>query len=297
MTEIVVISGKGGTGKTSLTAAFAALAPAELVVADCDVDAADMHLLMQPVTVHSEPFFSGQEAFIDPLRCSNCGECEAVCRFDAILDGVDGMKIDPVACEGCGYCARVCPENAIVMSDAEVGTWQHSRTRMGSPMAHARLDIGADNSGKLVTQVRTEARKLAAEYKRDLILVDGPPGVGCPVVAALSGADYVVLVTEPTVSGIHDLRRVHELVRKFRIPCGCIINKYDLNPVKTDEIKTYLLEGGIDHLADLPYDTGFTTAMTLGRTIVETDQKHLVHTVENAWESIVHYSRSERETV
>lgn len=267
--EIVVISGKGGTGKTSITASFAILGGNEVVLADCDVDAADMHLLMDPEVKLEEPFFSGAIAEIDPEFCTGCGLCDEVCRFDAIDEQDGKYVINPLNCEGCGYCPRACPEMAIRMLDAYVGDWYKSITRMGTPMVHAKLGIGADNSGKLVTKVKEEAKQLAKTEGESILLVDGPPGVGCPVVAALAGADYVVIVIEPTVSGIHDLKRVQELIGKFRINSGCIINKFDINHDVTNDIKDFIESAGIDHIADIPYDVIFTEAMTAGKTIVE----------------------------
>jgi len=279
MKEIVVISGKGGTGKTSITASLAVLGGEEVVVADCDVDAADMHLLLQPDFGGEEAFFSGELAVIDPDLCSACGECFEVCRYDAVEVGDEYYLVDEISCEGCGYCARVCPDQAITNVVQEVGHWYRSRIRTGSSMVHARLKIGADNSGKLVAKVKSEARRVAAETGRQIVLVDGSPGIGCPVVSSLSGASLVVLVTEPTVSGLHDLKRVHELVKKFDIKAGCIINKADLNTDVLGQLRTFLAQEEIVTLAEIPYDEAFTAAITNGRTIVEWDaalKEHLV---------------------
>ncbi|MBD3221565.1 (4Fe-4S)-binding protein [bacterium] len=271
MKEIVIISGKGGTGKTTFAAAFAVLAADEVVVADCDVDAADMHLLLGPDFGHAEAFVSGETAVIDPESCNGCDRCGEVCQFDAVRL-VDGAHvIDPIACEGCGYCARVCPEAAITSEPRQVGHWYRSRLSTGGTMVHARLGIGADNSGKLVTRVKNEARRVAGELGRELVLVDGSPGVGCPVVASLAGASLVVLVTEPTVSGRHDLERVHELVRRFDIPCACILNKSDLNPDVRRQLLDHLAAHDVTLLAEFPYDEAFTAAITAGRSIVDED--------------------------
>ncbi len=286
MKEIVVISGKGGTGKTSLTASFAELAGENVVVADCDVDAADMHLLLKPDFAKSEDFYSGYTAKIIQDECIQCGKCAEVCRFNAIPVVREKYVVDPIACEGCGYCARVCPTDAIEMNDAYSGKLYVSETKAGSPMVHARLGIGADNSGKLVTKVKTEAKEIAVKKNKDFIIVDGSPGIGCPVVSSLSGADFVVLVTEPSVSGFHDLKRVYELLKTFRLKAGCIINKSDLNFEITNEIKTFLEEENIIHLADLPYDESFTKAMTNGKTIVEFDNGELKEKIENIWKNI-----------
>ncbi len=286
MKEIVIISGKGGTGKTSITAAFAVLGGADVVVADCDVDAADMHLLMQPDFENENDFYSGEVAYIDQRNCTRCGKCQQVCRFEAIFVKNGQFTVDPIACEGCGYCARVCPTNTIINKNLLAGKWFISTIKTGSIMVHARLGIGADNSGKLVAKVKDEAKEIALEERKDFILVDGSPGIGCPVVSSLSGAGFVVLVTEPSVSGIHDLKRVHELVKKFNIRSGCIINKADVNLEKSIEIKRFLKEEGIEHLADLPYNENFTKAMTQGQTIVEYEQCELAALLRESWEKI-----------
>jgi len=272
MKEIVIISGKGGTGKTSLTASFAVLGGANVVVADCDVDAADMHLLLDPDFGQAEDFYSGELAVIDQNICSACGACADVCRFEAIPVTDGRYIVDEISCEGCGYCARVCPDDAITNIQQNVGSWFQSQIRTGTTMVHARLNIGADNSGKLVAKVKNEARAVAVQNGIDLILVDGSPGVGCPVVSSLSGASFAVLVTEPTVSGLHDLRRVHELVKRFGIRAGCIINKADLNEAVLTELREFLASEGIINLAEIPYDEKFTAAITNRKTIVEWDE-------------------------
>ncbi len=285
MKEIVVLSGKGGTGKTSLTASFAVLGGAELVVADCDVDAADMHLLLEPDFADREDFHSGELAVIDPSKCSDCGQCAAVCRYDAV-EVIGGRHvIDELGCEGCGYCARVCPDDAIENIEQHVGQWYRSAIRTGSTMIHARLKIGADNSGKLVAKVKRMAREAAAAQGKDWVLVDGSPGVGCPVVSSLSGASLVVLVTEPTVSGLHDLRRVYKLVKMFGIAAGCIINKADLNAKVSRELREFLENEEIPILTEIPYDERFTSAITQGRTIVEWDPD-LARLLGDCWKKI-----------
>jgi MinD superfamily P-loop ATPase len=283
MKEIVVISGKGGTGKTSITASFSALAAGDLVAADCDVDAADMHLLLKPDMAKAEDFYSGETAVIDADACIACGRCYQACRFGAIHSAGSVYAVDPLSCEGCGYCARVCPTKAITNHPQKAGVWYSSRTRLGFTMIHATLGIASENSGKLVAHVKKQAQAAALDQGKNYILVDGSPGIGCPVVSSLSGADYVVLVTEPTVSGIHDLKRVYELVKKFNIPAGCIINKADINTAMTATIRRYLETEHIDSLAELPYDESVTKAMVAGLTIVEYDTGRLRDILRDAW--------------
>jgi MinD superfamily P-loop ATPase len=283
MKEVVVISGKGGTGKTSITAAFAVLAVNDIVVADCDVDAADMHLLLEPDFANANDFYSGFLAEIDQDKCTQCGDCANICRFDAIPFNTGLYTIDSLACEGCGYCERICPSEAIKMVEQNVGKWYISKLRIDCNMVHARLGIGAENSGKLVAKVKKEARLLAEKSKKNMVLVDGSPGVGCPVVSSLSGADFVVFVTEPTISGLHDLKRVHQLVKKFQIRSGCIINKYNLNMDMYLEIEKYLNEENIISLAKIPYDESFTEAMTMARTIIEYDNNALSEILLAGW--------------
>ena len=284
MKEIVVISGKGGTGKTSITASFAHLAGSDVIVADCDVDAADMHILMKPDFGEPKEFFSGELALIDQENCIKCGKCETACRFNAIkFDGE--YKVDSFSCEGCGYCARVCPVDAISNHPQNVGNWYRSNIRSGTQMVHAALKIGAENSGKLVAKVKNEAKKTAAEQKKELVIVDGSPGVGCPVVSSLSGASFCLLVTEPSVSGFHDLKRVYELVKKFGIQAGAIINKSDLDSNQNMLIKAFLKAQNIELLGEIPYNENFTKAMIKGRTIVEFD-KEINILLSDSWKKI-----------
>ncbi len=287
MKEIVIISGKGGTGKTSLTASFAYLAGTDVVLADCDVDAADMHLLMKPDFATEEAFFSGKIASIIQDDCIKCGKCATVCRFNAIHIIEDQYVVDPLNCEGCGYCARVCPTETIVNESPKVGDWYVSTIKTSGTMVHAKLNIGADNSGKLVAKVKNEARQRAKDLQKELILVDGSPGIGCPVVSSLTGASFVVLITEPSVSGLHDLKRVYQLVKNFNLRSGCIINKADINKLKSKDIKAFLKENEISLISELPYNEQFTAAMTLGKTIVEVDNNHLTELIAEAWKSII----------
>lgn len=286
MKEIVVISGKGGTGKTSITASFAYFGGKDIIVADCDVDAADMHLLMQPDFAISEDFYSGELASINQDECIQCGKCFEVCRFDAIIVEDDIYTVDPISCEGCGYCAHTCPSEAITNETPKVGDLYISKIKTGATMVHAKLGIGADNSGKLVAKVKNEAKRMAKESDKSILLIDGSPGIGCPVISSLSGAHFVVLVTEPSVAGLHDLKRIYELVHKFKLDAGCIINKSDINPEQTEKIISFLNDNGIIHIASLPYDESFTAAMTLGKTIVEFDDQNLKEILQDSWEEI-----------
>jgi len=240
MRELVIISGKGGTGKTSIAASFAVLA-GRAVLADCDVDAADLHLILSPQVKRRNAFRSGHEAVIRQTDCVASGDCERVCRFGAVrrLDsGKESPKyvIDPVACEGCGVCVRFCPEQAIDFPERTCGEWFVSETRCGS-MVHARLGIAAENSGKLVSLVRAQAREIAKTQKLDWLLIDGSPGIGCSVIASLTGANLALVVTEPTLSGEHDLERVLQLTKHFGIPAMVCVNKWDLNPSMTERIE------------------------------------------------------------
>ena len=293
MTEIVVISGKGGTGKTSITASFSYLAGPIAVLADCDVDAADMHLLMHPDFGQSEDFYSGKQAEVNPGVCNQCGRCKEVCRFQAISLKNNHYEVDPLNCEGCGYCSRVCPVGAIMMQDLKVGKWYISTTRLGSKLVHARIGIGAENSGKLVAQVKKEAKRLASETHRGLVLVDGSPGIGCPVISSLAGSDFVVLITEPTLSGLHDLKRIAELVKQFHIPAGCIINKWDLNPQLTSEIEYFLKIENISQIANIHFDMAFTKAMVSGLTVLENGNSDVKNILVKSWEKIKRITNQE----
>jgi MinD superfamily P-loop ATPase len=285
MKEIVVLSGKGGTGKTSVAASLAVLSEKSALIADCDVDAANMHLLLKPDFAESEDFFSGELAVIDNNLCTSCGKCAEVCRFDAVVVNKEQYSIDSFACEGCGYCYIACPQKAISMQTRLAGKLFVSNIRTGSRMVHAKLSIGAENSGKLVAEVKNRAKKLAEQENKKWIIVDGSPGIGCPVVSSLAGASYVLLVTEPTVSGIHDLKRVVEVIQRFRIPAGCLVNKYDLNPSVTSEIIEFAESVGIDILATIPYDTVFSEAMTEQKTVVETNTDSALQ-LKKIWEQL-----------
>lgn len=262
--EVVVVSGKGGTGKTSITAAFASLAE-KSVLCDADVDAADLHLLMAPRVRKRTEFMGGSKAVIDKESCTECGRCRELCRFAAISED---FVVDPIGCEGCGVCVDFCPEHAIAFPVQKCGEWFVSDTRFGA-MVHARLGIAEENSGKLVSLVRREARELAGQQGVDLILTDGPPGIGCPVIAAIGGATVLVLVVEPTVSGLHDMARVADLAVHFRVPGLVCINKFDLNPEMTGKIETFAAGRNMQVVGHIPFDPVFTQAMLVGRNVLE----------------------------
>ena len=280
MQEIVILSGKGGTGKTTIVASFAVLARDKVLV-DCDVDAADLHLLLQPNVKRSEEFWSGKTAYIDKKYCTGCGICEQVCRFDAIRN----FKVDPVSCEGCGFCFHVCPENTIRMENNLSGEWFICDTKYG-PLVHARLGIAQENSGKLVALVRQEARKLAQEQGLGYILSDGPPGIGCPVISSLSGANLVLAVTEPTLSGMHDLDRVLGVCQHFGVPALVCINKYDINEENTSNIEKFCEAMGVEVISKLPFDNVVTEALVKGLPVVEYCEDGITREIENLWKRL-----------
>jgi MinD superfamily P-loop ATPase len=281
MREIVVISGKGGTGKTSITAAFAHLA-ANKVICDLDVDAPDLHLLLDPTVVRDEAFISGHEAVIDPEKCVGCGLCASMCRYDAIDRDGDVYRIAPLRCEGCKVCVAFCPEQAIDFPDRHCGQRYLSDTRFG-PMIHAQLFPGQENSGLLVSRLKKEARVLAEERGLDLILCDGAPGIGCPVIASLSQTDLAVVVTEPTPSGVHDLERVAGLCDHFRTKVAVIINKHDLNPEHAGRIDALCSEKGYSLQARLPHDTAVTEAMVRRQAVTEGPDSEIARNIREAW--------------
>jgi MinD superfamily P-loop ATPase len=277
MKEITVISGKGGTGKTTILASLAALVKRAVLV-DADVDAADLHLLLKPRVRRREPFVASQVARIDPEKCDRCGKCVEVCRFEAIED----FRVDPIACEGCGVCFHVCPQGAILMEDVQSGEWFISQTRYG-PMVHAKLGVAQENSGKLVTLVRKEAQRIAREENYPLILIDGPPGIGCPVIAALGGVNAVLVVTEPSVSGIHDLERVLGVSRHFQVPAWVCVNKWDINPENTAKIREYCQQQGCPVIGEIPFDPVVTKAMVMESAVVEYSGGVVAQEIKKMW--------------
>ncbi len=282
MKQIVIISGKGGTGKTVLTASFAALAKNK-VMADCDVDAADLHLLLQPDIKERHIFESGVTAVINKRLCAECGRCVAVCRFEAVSDQ---YEIDPVSCEGCGFCYYACPAKAITLEKNIAGEWFISDTRFG-PMVHAKLGIAEENSGKLVSLVRQKARELAEEKKLDWVIVDGSPGIGCPVIASISGVDLALVVTEPTLSGLHDADRVIKVARHFGVKVEVVVNKYDLNEDMTAEIEDYCAKNDIVLAGKIPFDEAVVKALVEGQTVIEHPAGKARGEVIKIWNSIL----------
>lgn len=291
-TEITVISGKGGTGKTTVVGSLAHLAKNK-ILADNDVDAADLHLLLNPVVCEGHDFVGGVKARIDPERCLGCGACARACRFDAIREDGPGndfatntFRVDPLGCEGCGLCVRVCPAEAISGEDHVTGRWYVSHTEFG-PMVHARLGIAEENSGRLVAQVRSRAGELARELKHEWILGDGPPGTGCPVIASVSGTDWVVMVTEPTVSGVHDLKRVMELAAHFDVPSAVVINKADLNPGQARRIEELAAAHGACVIGRIPFDRAVNDALMAGKTVIEYGKSAAEKAIRKTWKNLM----------
>lgn len=280
MKEVVVLSGKGGTGKTSIVGSFAVVVSGK-VLADCDVDAADLYLLLKPESRKEKEFWSGQTAFIDAEKCTQCGLCQEMCRFGAI----DDYTVNTTSCEGCGFCYHICPVEAITMRDNMAGHWFISDTKYG-PLSHAKLGIAQENSGKLVAVVRQNARLIAKNEELEYIITDGPPGIGCPVISSLSGADLALIVTEPTLSGMHDLDRVIGVCRHFDIPALVCINKYDLNEENTDQIESYCSNLGIEVVSKIPFDNVVTKALVQGIPVVEYSDGEVSRQIKLMWQTI-----------
>jgi MinD superfamily P-loop ATPase len=278
--QLAIVSGKGGTGKTTIAAAFAALAKDKVMV-DCDVDAADLHLLLKPKVLVQEKYFGGKSPQVDLDTCTQCGLCTLVCRFHAIENGV----VNAISCEGCGFCSHICPERAIGMEEAFSGDWFVSETLYG-PFIHARLGIGEENSGKLVTVVRKKAVEIAKEKNLDLILIDGPPGIGCPVTASLTGVNLVLAITEPTLSGIHDLERILTLSDHFKIPSLVCINKFDLNLENAAHIASYCDKNGSRLIGQVPYEPRVVEALVKRKTVMDYPCNEVQGIVQRMWEQV-----------
>ncbi|MBL7068320.1 MAG: ATP-binding protein [Candidatus Omnitrophica bacterium] len=281
MKQIVIISGKGGTGKTILTASFAALSK-NAVFADCDVDAADLHLLLNPNIRERHEFRSGKTARVDKELCQQCEECVRVCRFAAIDTNI---IVDPISCEGCGVCSYICPVGAIKMEENIAGDLFISDTKYG-PMVHAKLGIAEENSGKLVTLVRQKAKEMAERNNSSKIIIDGPPGIGCPVIASLTGADLAVIVTEPTLSGIHDMERIADVTKHFGIHAKVVVNKYDINLSNTQIIKRVCQGRDMEVIAQLPFSEDVSRSLVKKIPIVEYCNERISKDIIGLWKKI-----------
>ncbi|MBU7031998.1 MAG: P-loop NTPase [Theionarchaea archaeon] len=282
MKELTIISGKGGTGKTTITAALADLSKGEknIVLADCDVDASNLPLLLNPQVQNSEEFKGSKVAQKDLNLCTACGRCLEVCRYGAVTSTFD---IIPIHCEGCGTCTLVCPEDAITLREQITGTVYISQTRLG-PLVHAELNMGEEASGKLVTRVREIALEMAEKRGCDLVFIDGSPGIGCPVIASIVGTSLVLIVTEPTLSGIYDLNRIHQVVTHFNLPCCVLINKFDINIENASRIEQWSKKMGIPLVGRLPYDTTVTQSLISGKTLIE--YGFMEGELEKIWQNI-----------
>lgn len=275
MKEITILSGKGGAGKTSVAAALASVAQ-NTVFCDNDVDASDLHLIFNPKIIEQYKFSSGTTAIIDSETCTNCGLCKENCHFDAIkIIALSQHEINPYLCEGCRLCERICPEKAITSVQNNNNEWYVSETRFGT-LVHAKMGPGEENSGRLVTKIRKKADDIAKQINADYILNDGPPGIGCSAIASVTGSDVVLLVIEPTISGLHDAKRLVELVRLFGVPLSAVINKFDINQQATKEVEDYLVEMKIPLIGKLPFTEKMVESMVAGKTMVEFDSQGII---------------------
>jgi len=282
MKELVVISGKGGTGKTTIVAAFATLVDNK-VMADADVDAPDLHIILDPTMIRREGFSGGKLASINKELCTECDKCRELCRFGAIDEG---YAVDKVDCEGCGVCYHFCPVGAVEFKEQVCGEWFISKTRFG-PLVHARLGVAEENSGKLVTLVRQNAKILAEDEGKELIIVDGAPGIGCPVISSITGSDLVLIVSEPTLSGIHDMRRAAELAGHFKIPVAICVNKFDINLEISQKVRSYCKENNFQLVGGIPFDTSVIEAMVHRKSVIEYSQGVVSQEIEKMWQNIV----------
>ena len=286
MKQVVIISGKGGTGKTVISASFATLAQNKVMV-DCDVDAANLYLLLHPEVQEIHDFIGGKKAVLNLERCTQCGECIKICRFSAIHETDKGeIVIDPISCEGCAVCSHICPVDAIKMEKNKSGEWYVSLSKYG-PFVHAKLGVGEENSGKLVTEVRKKAKEMAEKENRDFILIDGPPGIGCPVIASLSGTDMALAVTEPTFSGIQDMERAIQMAHHFGIKTACCINKYDLNPLNSADIEKWCQKHSIPLLGKIPFDKEVTESIVQSIPLIEYSKNSASEEIKKIWKNLL----------
>jgi MinD superfamily P-loop ATPase len=281
MKQLTVISGKGGTGKTILAASFAALAENKVMI-DCDVDAADLHLILHPQIMERHDFKSGKTAIIDKQLCRECGKCVDICRFNAVSEL---FSVDPVSCEGCGLCHYICPVDAIDMEDCISGEWFISETKYG-PFVHAKLGTAKENSGKLVAKIRQVGKEIAEDKNLEYVIVDGPPGIGCPVFASLTGADLAVIVTEPTLSGIHDMKRVAEVVKHFDIKTKVVVNKFDLNADNTRLIEMFCDEREIEMAGHISFSRAVSESIENAVPLIEQTADDISKEVIKVWNNL-----------
>ncbi len=283
MKEVLILSGKGGTGKTSIVGSFAHMADNKILV-DCDVDASDLHLLLAPRPRKEHEFRSGVKARVETDKCTGCGLCAELCQFEAVAMK-ETASISAFSCEGCGVCAHFCPEQAIVLDEDHCGSWYISDTDYG-PLVHAELFAGAENSGKLVSHIKTQARQLAESTGTDLILIDGAPGVGCPVIASLSNVDLALVVTEPTQSGKHDLERILDLADHFKLPAMVCINKWDLHTEMSTEIEIACKSRGVNVLGKIPFDPMVVTCQIQGVPVTDSDTSLAAYSIRELWRNL-----------
>ena len=285
MKEIVIVSGKGGTGKTVIAGSFAVLAKNK-VMGDCDVDASNLYLLLHPEIKERHDFYAGVIPVVDLAKCTQCGICEQLCRFDAIKVSSEGALVDYISCEGCGLCGLACPEKAIEMKENQCGEWYISETKYG-PLVYARLGIAEENSGILVTLVRKNAKEIAKKENLELIIIDGPPGIGCPLIASITGANLSVVVTEPTLSGIHDLERAIKVTQHFGVEAVVIINKFDLNLENSSHIEEFCQENNIKVIGKIHFDNIITEALVKGLPVVEYSDNRVTQEIKDIWQEIL----------